>query len=127
MCGWEIGWGHWRCWRRWGSPARWRRRVGSEAPENAECGVWNAVCIAQGSILGATSRARPACAQFRIPHSTLRILCIPHSAFRTPHWGGDGGGAVVRVGVDVGGTFTDLVALTLDGAIEVRKVATTPE
>jgi N-methylhydantoinase A len=33
----------------------------------------------------------------------------------------------VRVGVDVGGTFTDLVALTPDGAIEVRKVATTPE
>src|SRR5437879_6370726 len=33
----------------------------------------------------------------------------------------------VRVGVDVGGTFTDLVALTPDGAIEVRKVATTAE
>jgi N-methylhydantoinase A len=33
----------------------------------------------------------------------------------------------VRVGVDVGGTFTDLVALTPDGAIEVRKVATTPQ
>ena len=77
--------------------------------------MWNAECIAQGSILGATSRARPVCAQFRIPHSTLRI----------PHWGG--GWAVVRVGVDVGGTFTDLVALTPDGAIEVRKVATTPE
>jgi len=29
--------------------------------------------------------------------------------------------------VDVGGTFTDLVALTPEGAIEVRKVATTPE
>jgi N-methylhydantoinase A len=34
---------------------------------------------------------------------------------------------VVRVGVDVGGTFTDLVALTPDGAIQVHKVATTPE
>jgi len=33
----------------------------------------------------------------------------------------------VRVGVDVGGTFTDLAALTPDGAIEVRKVATTPD
>lgn len=32
----------------------------------------------------------------------------------------------MRVGVDVGGTFTDLVALTADGGIEVRKVATTP-
>src|SRR6266702_132021 len=54
-------------------------------------------------------------------------LCssIPHSAFHIPHWGGDGGGGV-RVGVDVGGTFTDLVALTEDGTIEVRKVVTTP-
>ncbi|HEY6208037.1 MAG TPA: hydantoinase/oxoprolinase family protein [Gemmatimonadales bacterium] len=33
----------------------------------------------------------------------------------------------VRVGVDVGGTFTDLVALREDGAIEVRKVVTTPD
>ena len=33
----------------------------------------------------------------------------------------------MRVGVDVGGTFTDLAALTPDGAIEVRKVATTPD
>jgi N-methylhydantoinase A len=32
----------------------------------------------------------------------------------------------VRVGVDVGGTFTDLVALAGDGTIEVRKVVTTP-
>ncbi len=32
----------------------------------------------------------------------------------------------MRVGVDVGGTFTDLVALTDDGDIAVRKVATTP-
>ena len=34
---------------------------------------------------------------------------------------------MLRVGVDVGGTFTDLVALTRDGGIEVHKVATTPE
>ena len=40
-----------------------------------------------------------------------------------PRWGG----AAVRVGVDVGGTFTDLVAVAADGAIAVRKVATTPE
>jgi N-methylhydantoinase A len=32
-----------------------------------------------------------------------------------------------RVGVDVGGTFTDLVALTGDGVIGVRKVVSTPE
>jgi N-methylhydantoinase A len=33
----------------------------------------------------------------------------------------------MRVGVDVGGTFTDLVAVTASGAIEVRKVVTTPD
>src|SRR5437870_4103572 len=37
------------------------------------------------------------------------------------------GVAVTRVGVDVGGTFTDLVAVAADGAIAVHKVATTPE
>src|SRR5690242_18984393 len=35
--------------------------------------------------------------------------------------------AVMRVGVDVGGTFTDLVALGPDGSITVRKVTTTPD
>jgi len=40
-----------------------------------------------------------------------------------PRWGG----GAVRVGVDVGGTFTDLVAIAADGAIAVHKVATTPE
>ena len=33
----------------------------------------------------------------------------------------------MRVGVDVGGTFTDLVALAPDGTITVRKVTTTPD
>ncbi len=33
----------------------------------------------------------------------------------------------MRVGVDVGGTFTDLVAVTDSGAIAVRKVVTTPD
>ena len=33
----------------------------------------------------------------------------------------------MRLGVDIGGTFTDLVAVAADGAIAVRKVATTPE
>src|SRR3989442_1926753 len=37
------------------------------------------------------------------------------------------GDGVVRVGVDVGGTFTDLVALAENGTIEVRKVVTTPD
>jgi N-methylhydantoinase A len=34
---------------------------------------------------------------------------------------------MARVGVDVGGTFTDLVALADDGTLGVRKVVTTPE
>src|SRR6266545_2329249 len=34
--------------------------------------------------------------------------------------------SMTRVGVDVGGTFTDLVALRPDGGIEIRKVASTP-
>src|SRR6266699_3347068 len=51
---------------------------------------------------------------------------VPRSAFRVPRSGRGWGGAAVRVGVDVGGTFTDLVALTEDGTIEVRKVVTTP-
>src|SRR2546425_2893056 len=48
----------------------------------------------------------------------------PQSAIANPQ---RGGGVMVRLGVDVGGTFTDLVALHDDGRIEVRKVATTPE
>ena len=32
----------------------------------------------------------------------------------------------MRVGVDVGGTFTDLIAARPDGTIEIRKVASTP-
>jgi N-methylhydantoinase A len=32
----------------------------------------------------------------------------------------------VRVGVDVGGTFTDLVAVAPDGSLEIRKVTSTP-
>jgi len=33
----------------------------------------------------------------------------------------------MRVGVDVGGTFTDLVAVAPDGGLEIRKVLSTPE
>jgi N-methylhydantoinase A len=49
-------------------------------------------------------------------------LANPQSEIRNPKWGG----AVLRVGVDVGGTFTDLVALGEGGDIRVRKVVTTP-
>src|SRR5258708_40083533 len=34
---------------------------------------------------------------------------------------------MTRVGVDVGGTFTDLVAVRPDGTLEIRKVASTPQ
>jgi len=34
---------------------------------------------------------------------------------------------MTRVGVDVGGTFTDLVAVRPDGALDIRKVASTPQ
>ncbi|MGH7699151.1 MAG: hydantoinase/oxoprolinase N-terminal domain-containing protein, partial [Gemmatimonadales bacterium] len=33
----------------------------------------------------------------------------------------------MRLGVDVGGTFTDLVAVAADGAMHVRKVLSTPD
>src|SRR5437016_13931719 len=33
---------------------------------------------------------------------------------------------MTRVGVDVGGTFTDLIAVRPDGSLEIRKVASTP-
>ncbi len=33
----------------------------------------------------------------------------------------------LRVGVDIGGTFTDLVAVTANGGLEIRKVLSTPE
>src|SRR5579863_4181996 len=32
----------------------------------------------------------------------------------------------LRIGIDIGGTFTDLVAITEDGHITTRKVASTP-
>jgi len=33
----------------------------------------------------------------------------------------------LRVGVDIGGTFTDLVAVSADGSLEIRKVLSTPD
>src|SRR2546428_2584414 len=77
---------------------------------NAECGVDRTVVAHRGQRRG----SKPA-------------RYTPHSALRTPRLGGRGGGGRVRVGVDVGGTFTDLVALGVDGTLEVRKVTTTPE
>src|SRR5437764_11225519 len=115
MCGWAIGWERSVCWRPWGSPGRWRCCIGDGTREkrgtrNAERGTGR-VELDPGH---------------GIPRTTC-VRSVPRSAFRVPRWSAVGGGGVVRVGVDVGGTFTDLVALTPDGAIEVRKVATTPE
>ena len=49
-------------------------------------------------------------------------LSDPQSAIGDPQWGG-----WVRVGIDVGGTFTDLVAVAPDGSLEIRKVLSTPD
>src|SRR5437762_3224958 len=41
----------------------------------------------------------------------------------SPH----GGGASVQIGVDIGGTFTDIVALGDEGRLHLTKVPTTPK
>src|SRR5437763_621233 len=115
MCGWAIGWERSVCWRPWGSPGRSRCCIGDGAREKRE-----------------TRNAERGTGRLELDsgHDIPRTTCVrsvPHSALRIPQSGGEWGGGVVRVGVDVGGTFTDLVALTPDGTIEVRKVATTPE
>src|SRR5579863_6914975 len=33
---------------------------------------------------------------------------------------------VQRIGIDIGGTFTDLVAITAEGQVVTRKIASTP-
>src|SRR2546425_186494 len=84
-----TGWGRWQCWRPWGSPARWRCNAGNRGAcrEIADCG-------------------------FRIADLQWEVVRDgadpdnPQSAIRNPQLGG----VVTRVGVDVGGTFTDLVA-----------------
>src|SRR5437763_14420349 len=115
MCGWAIGWERSVCWRPWGSPGRSRCCIGDGAREKRE-----------------TRNAERGTGRVELDpgHGIPRTTCVrsvPRSAFRVPRWSGVGGGGVVRVGVDVGGTFTDLVALTPDGTIEVHKVTTTPE
>src|SRR6059058_603423 len=101
-CAWATGWGRCAFWPHWGSPACCWRTNGDRGArrEIVDCG-------------------------FRIADS-WRKGCSPtnpQSAIANPQWGG----GPVRVGVDVGGTFTDLVALAQDGTIEVRKVVTTPD
>src|SRR5437667_1287429 len=102
-CAWGIGWGCWWWWRPSGSPAcSWPTNGGRGAcREIADCGF---------RIADWPASDPPA------PN--------PQSTIRNPQLGGE---AVMRVGVDVGGTVTDLVALGEDGTISVRKVVTTPE
>src|SRR5207244_2688335 len=86
-------------------------------PDNAEGGTRNAEQSEPRSFAEPSVRDRTPSDQFH----------VPRSAFRVPRSGWGWGAAAVRVGVDVGGTFTDLVALAQDGTIEVRKVVTTPD
>src|SRR5438445_9905811 len=102
MCGWGTGSDYSRCWRRSGLAALSWCRAGSGARTNAERGMRNPEQRSPASMRSAC------CSAFRLPSSAL--------VFRR-----------MRVGVDVGGTFTDLVALAGDGAIEVRKVVSTPQ
>src|SRR2546429_571507 len=73
MCGWAIGWERSVCWRPWGSPLCWPCSIGDAMPDSAECGTRNAELIARGSIPEARVGDRPGFAQFRTPHSALRI------------------------------------------------------
>src|SRR3989440_29563 len=115
MCGWAIGWERSVCWRPCRSPGRWRCCTGDGVLEQR--GTRNAE--------RETDRTQVVRRPLR-PRSNA-TGSVPRFAFRVPRCCVVGGGGAVRVGVDVGGTFTDLVALTPDGAIEVRKVATTPQ
>src|SRR5437867_3653086 len=101
-----TGWGRWQRWPPWGSPARWRCNAGEGGAgrENADCGF--RIADLQGEVV--RDGADPD---------------NPQSAIRNPQLRG---AVAVRVGVDVGGTFTDLVALADNGEIAVRKVVTTP-
>src|SRR2546425_6856817 len=101
-----TGWGRWQRWPRWGSRARWWCNAGDRGAgrENADCGF--RIADLQGEVV--RDGADPD---------------NPQSAIRNPQLRGE---VAVRVGVDVGGTFTDLVALADNGEIAVRKVVTTP-
>src|SRR5207247_9491080 len=99
-----MEWGPWVWRRRPGTPHCAQRRHGSDAAENAERGTRNAEQKEER----------------RTPSELPLLFRVSTSAFRV-------GGVVMRVGVDVGGTFTDLVALGEDGTISVRKVVTTPD
>src|SRR5207245_5234968 len=83
-----------------GSPAHWRCKAGDRGAyrEIADCGVRIADC---------QRRLRAA-----RPH-----LANPQSTIRNQQWGG----AVTRVGVDVGGSFSDRVAVGGGGVVAVLR------
>src|SRR5438445_2624038 len=101
-----TGWGRWQRWPPWGSRARWWCNAGDRGAgrENADCGF--RIADLQGEVV--RDGADPDNPQSAISNPQLR------------------GAVAVRVGVDVGGTFTDLLALADNGEIAVRKVVTTP-
>src|SRR5207247_1086470 len=80
---------------------------------NAECGTRNPEQSEPRSF------AEP-CVQDRTPRDQFRV---PPSAFRVPRSGWGSGGAAVWVGVDVGGSFRDLVAPAQGGTTEGAKAA----
>src|SRR5437867_1388184 len=56
----------------------------------------------------------------------VQSICRTASSFFILHFAFCIGGRV-RIGIDVGGTFTDLVAIDGDGHLEIRKVLSTPD
>src|SRR2546428_9097649 len=101
-----TGWGRWQRWPPWGSPARWWCNAGDRGAgrENADCGF--RIAELQGEVV--RDGADPD---------------NPQSAIRNPQLRG---AVAVRVGVDGGGTFTDLVALADNAKLAARKAGTTP-
>ncbi|HSE92973.1 MAG TPA: hydantoinase/oxoprolinase N-terminal domain-containing protein, partial [Methylomirabilota bacterium] len=64
----------------------------------------------------ATARAEPA-----VVARGARVRTTPDGAAAA-----EGGADVYRVGIDVGGTFTDLVAVDETGRVTIAKTASTP-
>src|ERR1700712_5126983 len=54
-------------------------------------------------------------------------MCPPEGGTKAPSCRGVGAsGMSLRIGIDIGGTFTDLVAISADGIVTTHKAASTP-